>query len=196
MKRKIESFNPHIVASSALATCNTYVVSRTLETVKKIDPNILTVTGGRHFTVTTQESLEEYSVIDVIVRGEGEQTLTELVKSRINKAGFSRIKGISFRNGGEIKRDPPDPLLKTWMLSRIPAIISSRISPISIISAQWQVETRLMLLSRAQGAARTAAPFALNGNIGKESGGLNPPSVLLTKWSSAIGTWEQVHLAG
>lgn len=112
MERKIESFNPHIVASSALATCNTYVVARTLETVKKIDPNILTVTGGQHFTVTAQESLEEYPVIDVIVRGEGEQTLTELVKSRIDKAGFSRIKGISFRNGGETKHNPPLPLIE------------------------------------------------------------------------------------
>jgi len=30
MEKRIESFNPDIVASSALATCNTYVVARTL----------------------------------------------------------------------------------------------------------------------------------------------------------------------
>ncbi|MEM3958099.1 MAG: radical SAM protein [Thermoproteota archaeon] len=112
MERRIEAFNPHIVASSALATCNTYVVARTLETVKKINPDILTVTGGQHFTATAQESLEEYPVIDVIVRGEGEQTLAELVKSRIEGTGFSSIRGISFRNGGEIKHNPPRPLIE------------------------------------------------------------------------------------
>ncbi len=112
MERKIESFNPHIVASSALATCNTYVVARTLETVKKVDPNILTVTGGQHFTATAQESLEEYPVIDVIVRGEGEQTLAELVMSRGERSRFPKIEGISFRCNGEVKHNPPRPLIE------------------------------------------------------------------------------------
>src|SRR4030043_1138812 len=79
MEKRIESSNPDIVASSSLATCNTYVVARTLETAKKVNPDILTVTGGQHFTATAQESLKEYPVIDVIVRGEGEQTLCEIV---------------------------------------------------------------------------------------------------------------------
>lgn len=35
LEKRIEAFNPDIVASSALATCNTYVVARTLETAKK-----------------------------------------------------------------------------------------------------------------------------------------------------------------
>ena len=69
--RKIESFNPDIVAASAFATCNVYLVLRTLEIAKSVDPDILTVTGGQHFTATAQESLDKYPEIDVIVRGEG-----------------------------------------------------------------------------------------------------------------------------
>ena len=48
IRRKIESVNPHIVAASAFATCNVYLVLRTFEIAKDVDPTILTVTGGQH----------------------------------------------------------------------------------------------------------------------------------------------------
>ena len=112
MEKRIESFNPDIVASSALATCNTYVVARTLETAKRVNPNILTVAGGQHFTATAQESLETYPEIDVIVRGEGEQTFTELVKKANKKSSFPQIKGISFRQNEKILHTPSRHLIE------------------------------------------------------------------------------------
>ncbi|MBS7616368.1 cobalamin-dependent protein [Candidatus Bathyarchaeota archaeon] len=112
LEKQIEDFNPDIVASSALATCNTYVVARTLETAKKVNPNILTVTGGQHFTVTADESLKMFPEIDVIVRGEGEETIVELVKNAKKPSAFSRIKGISFRRNGEIFHTAPRELIE------------------------------------------------------------------------------------
>jgi len=112
IQRKIESFKPDIVASSAFATCTVYRVVRTLEIAKKIDPQILTVTGGQHFTTTAQESLEAYSEIDVIVRGEGEETLTELVKNDGDKSRFLDIRGLSFQHQDRISHNPSRPLIK------------------------------------------------------------------------------------
>ncbi len=112
LERRIESFKPDVVASSALATCNTYVAVRTLETAKRVNPEVLTVAGGQHFTFTAQESLEAYPEIDVIVRGEGEQTLAELVKKANKKPSLSRIKGISFKHNGKIHHNPTCPLIK------------------------------------------------------------------------------------
>jgi len=80
LENQVENFNPDIIVPSALATCNTYTVIRTLEIAKKINPNIVTIVGGQHFTALAQKSLEEYPEIDIIVRGEGEQTLAELVQ--------------------------------------------------------------------------------------------------------------------
>lgn len=111
LEKLIESHNPDIVASSALATCNTYVVARTLEIAKKINPDILTVTGGQHFTATAQESLEEYPEIDVIVRGEGEKTFVELVRNA-EKRALGNIRGISFRDRGEIMHNPSRSLIQ------------------------------------------------------------------------------------
>jgi anaerobic magnesium-protoporphyrin IX monomethyl ester cyclase len=105
LERRIESFNPEIVASSALSTCNTYVALRTLEIAKTVNPDVLTVVGGQHFTVLAQESLEIYPEIDVIVRGEGEETLAELVEVWENNRSLSSIEGISFRNDGKVRHN-------------------------------------------------------------------------------------------
>jgi anaerobic magnesium-protoporphyrin IX monomethyl ester cyclase len=61
LEKRIESFNPDVVASSALATCNTYVSVRTLEIAKKVNPEVVTVAGGQHFTVMAEESLKALS---------------------------------------------------------------------------------------------------------------------------------------
>jgi len=81
LEKRIESFNPDIVAASGFATCNAYVTARTLEITKKLKPEVLTVTGGQHFTAMAEESLRTYPEIDIIVRGEGEETLVELVRA-------------------------------------------------------------------------------------------------------------------
>ena len=41
MEQRIASFNPDVVASSSLATCNAYAVAKTLETAKRAVPSAL-----------------------------------------------------------------------------------------------------------------------------------------------------------
>jgi anaerobic magnesium-protoporphyrin IX monomethyl ester cyclase len=112
MEKRISSFDPDIVASSALATCNTYLVARTLEAAKRTNPDILTVTGGQHFSALAQESLEQYPEMDVIVRGEGEVTLAEVVKKTMKGSGLSNVDGVSFRKNGKIVHTPPRALME------------------------------------------------------------------------------------
>ncbi len=112
LTQRIEAFSPDVVASSGFATCNVYVTARTLETAKKLKPEVVTVTGGQHFTALAQESLEAYPEIDVVVRGEGEETFVELVKAVRDKKDFSGIAGISFRNHQKILHNRPRPLIE------------------------------------------------------------------------------------
>lgn len=112
METRIAASNPDVVACASLATCNTYPVVKTLEIAKRVAPDALTVTGGQHFTSVAQDSMKLYPVIDVIVRNEGEQTLTELVSARQQGTGLGNILGISFRNAGVITHNPPRPLLE------------------------------------------------------------------------------------
>ena len=112
LEKRVQSFDPDIVASSGFATCNVYVAARTVEMAKKLKPDVLTVSGGQHFTSMAQESLQAYPEMDVIVRGEGEETLVELVKAVEKKSSFARIRGISFRHGTKIRHNPSRPLIE------------------------------------------------------------------------------------
>ena len=112
LERRMGKLKPDVVATSGFATCNAYVAARALETAKRVNPDVLTVTGGQHFTALAEESLQEYPEIDVIVRGEGEVTFAELVKVFKNGKSFSKVAGISFRHKGKIYRNADRPFIK------------------------------------------------------------------------------------
>ena len=112
LERCIENLGPDIVAPSGLATCNAYSILRTVEVAKRVNPEILTVLGGQHFTATAQESLEIYPEIDIIVRGEGEKTFAELVDAYARGKPMSNVKGLSTRHNGKVYHTPQRPLIK------------------------------------------------------------------------------------
>lgn len=67
--------------------------------LKKIQPRILTVLGGPAF-LSAQEVLSVNSEIDIIVRREGEVTISEIANSYDGSLeSIKRIDGISYRNG-------------------------------------------------------------------------------------------------
>jgi len=112
LERYIWSSSPDILAPSSVATCNTYEVLRTLEIAKKVNPEITTIVGGQHFTAMAHESLEAYPEIDIIIRGEGERTLTEVVRAKENDKPLSTVQGISYRHDTKIAHNPPMPLIR------------------------------------------------------------------------------------
>ena len=112
MEQRIASLKPDVVACASLATCNTYAVVKTLETAKRMAPGTLTITGGQHFTATAQDSLQQYPEIDVIVKGEGEQTLTELVRVYQSKGDFGNIRGISYKQNDRVIHNDQRPQME------------------------------------------------------------------------------------
>jgi anaerobic magnesium-protoporphyrin IX monomethyl ester cyclase len=121
LQRRIESYDPDLVVVSSLSTCNAYVVIRTVGLVKMIDPDINTVVGGQHFSALAEQSLKEYPEIDYVIRGEGELTLLELVKTLESRENVGKIRGLSFRKVDDSKdrfsknelviHNPPRPLI-------------------------------------------------------------------------------------
>jgi anaerobic magnesium-protoporphyrin IX monomethyl ester cyclase len=111
LENHIERSRPDIVASSSLATCNAYTTVRAVATAKAVNPDILTIVGGQHFTATATESLRSYPEIDVIVRGEGERTMADLVNAVKDSKPLTDIRGISFRHDGEIFQNPDRQLI-------------------------------------------------------------------------------------
>ncbi|MFC1992245.1 B12-binding domain-containing radical SAM protein [Chloroflexota bacterium] len=68
--------------------------------VKQVNPEAIIIFGGAHPTVLPGNTLKEKS-IDIVVRGEGEETILEVVQAVERKGPLGRIKGISYRNDDE-----------------------------------------------------------------------------------------------
>ena len=121
LENQIAAFQPDIVAPSGLGTCNAYTVIRTVELAKQVVPSATTIVGGQHFTALAEESLQTYPDIDLVVRGEGEQTLTELVHALETQAPLSSVRGLSFRQGGKIVHTPNRPQITNLDVLPFPA---------------------------------------------------------------------------
>jgi len=76
-------------------------------------PSVKIVYGGVYPSYAARETLEQHSAIDVIVRGEGEQTVLDLVASWDRGEPLGRVKGIAWRDGSTIHLNPPQPTLTT-----------------------------------------------------------------------------------
>lgn len=100
---------PDVVGVTAMTPTINSAVS-IVEKVKECDSNITVVLGGAHATILPEETLKSIPEIDVIVRGEGEQTILELVKVLDEISGdINQISGVTYREGASIKSTPLRP---------------------------------------------------------------------------------------
>src|SRR3989338_6924905 len=103
---------PRIIGLSVL-TINSKRAYALSEKIKRIDPEAIVVLGGIHPSVIPQESLSRQGV-DIVVRGEGEETFKELIETAFNERDFRRVQGISYSRNGDIvhnqARSPIDDL--------------------------------------------------------------------------------------
>ena len=104
--------NPDIVSISAL-TPTIGVALDSADKIKQVKPDTIVVLGGYHPTFEYKSVLEEESV-DVVVRGEGEYTLLELVKTIENFGDLKTVKGLAFHdeNDNSLVLTPDRPVIQ------------------------------------------------------------------------------------
>ncbi|WP_316166895.1 MULTISPECIES: B12-binding domain-containing radical SAM protein [unclassified Bradyrhizobium] len=81
-----------------------------LKIIKARYPHLLTIIGGTHVTYLDGEAASDPAV-DIVVRGEGEDTIRELLRLRREGAPMERVAGTTVCIDGEIRRNPDRPLL-------------------------------------------------------------------------------------
>ena len=85
------------------------------------------VMGGPHVSFCAQDTLAGCPQIDVIVLGEGEDTVVELARSYQDRHSWDRIKGLAFRTqDGFVSTPPREPIAK---LTNFIVITSLKSSP-------------------------------------------------------------------
>lgn len=117
----IKEFNPDLVG----ITCQTALFYNTLNLADKIRqtfPKVPIMVGGAHPSYRPKDFFENQS-IDIAVRGEGEETLMDLINHYENGSiSLAEIKGISFRQDDKIIHNANRELIKNLDKLPMPAI--------------------------------------------------------------------------
>ena len=104
LRRKLAELQPDVVGTTAI-TPSIYVAEHTLKIAQEVVPNAIRVLGGIHATFMFKQVLSEAPWVDVIVRGEGEEIVVELMNAIRDgrwPAERKKIKGIAYADGTKI----------------------------------------------------------------------------------------------
>lgn len=109
IKEEIQKIKPQIVGIANPFTSQLEHAIKVADIVKEIDSSIVTVVGGPHVTVVPIEFLEEAKNVDIVVIGEGEYTMLDIVKFVEGKKKLKDILGIAFRQDNKLVMNSPRP---------------------------------------------------------------------------------------
>lgn len=84
---------------------------RTAAAIKGIDAKMFVAVGGPYPVAMQEKCLEECPAIDVVVTGEGEKTVVELLDSLEHGKSLAGVEGTVFREEERIRKNPPRPLI-------------------------------------------------------------------------------------
>ena len=103
---KLKQFNPNVVG----LTANSFQINEAgmaAAAIKKAIPQAITLIGGYHVTPIPVETMKRFPAFDIAVHGEGELTLRHLLDTLSDSGDLSTVNGICYRDGMEIKLNPP-----------------------------------------------------------------------------------------
>ena len=105
IKQELLTFKPDFVGISQW-THNRHVSLDLAQICRDLLPDSTIVMGGGHATFCYEDILIEGSPVDIVVRGEAESTLLELVARVSSEAEWKSISGLAFRRNGSITVTP------------------------------------------------------------------------------------------
>ncbi len=97
----IRTFDPQIVGATAVTMTFDEAI-KVIVDAKAIAPEITTVMGGPHVSFCAEETMQQYPALDMVVIGEGDDTIVELARALETKSALSSIRGIAFRNRSKV----------------------------------------------------------------------------------------------
>lgn len=106
VERAITDFKPDVVGISVFTTfaASAFQIAGI---TKKFNPSLTVVFGGPHATVKAEEVLKISHDVDYVIRGEGEETLLELLSAlEHGNPALDSIQGLSYRKVSAIRHNP------------------------------------------------------------------------------------------
>ena len=119
IEERLSRFQPDLIGATCV-TMNFPSAVKILQHCKAFAPRATIVMGGPHVTFTAAETLRDFPEVDIIVRGEGEETLQELVRVLDAGRSLQEVKGLSFRRDGAILQTEERPFIQDLNLLPLP----------------------------------------------------------------------------
>jgi radical SAM superfamily enzyme YgiQ (UPF0313 family) len=117
--RTIRHTKPDILGVGSWTT-NFPFAAELISSYAKKHPNRLIVLGGYQATFLPELVFRLLPQVDVLVCGEGEHTMLELIEAVEKGVSLDRVKGIAYRDGKRIVKTPPRDLIRD--LNELPFI--------------------------------------------------------------------------
>ena len=113
LKQKIVRLEPDIIGITSV-TVTFPSALKAARVIRESCPRALIVLGGPHATFMDEQILSREKEVDVVVRGEGEQTILDLACCVSNSGlkSLHEVAGITFRKNGQIVRTPSRPFIQ------------------------------------------------------------------------------------
>jgi anaerobic magnesium-protoporphyrin IX monomethyl ester cyclase len=104
-RNTIAAYRPHVlgISSKSQNFASACVVA---SIAKRLNPDIKVVIGGPHPSSVGKEIMDE-PAIDIAVKGEGEDTIVDMLKAVEEGSSFDKIQGVIYRNNGKIVENGP-----------------------------------------------------------------------------------------
>jgi len=110
IKLTLTEYKPTVVGISAKS--QNFTSARIVANlVKEINKKTIVIMGGPHPSMVGTDLLN-YPEIDICVKGEGENTITELLNAIETQKKLDSIQGIIYRKNGQIVETPPRKFIK------------------------------------------------------------------------------------
>jgi radical SAM superfamily enzyme YgiQ (UPF0313 family) len=109
IERKIRETEPDIVGVTS-TTENRFQSFKLVKLAKEACPQALTIMGGPHASMAADDTLANIGDLDMVVRGEGEETMLDLCRALERKReinGISHVAGISYRDNSRVVHNRP-----------------------------------------------------------------------------------------
>ncbi len=107
----IKRLKPDVIGFSVLSA--TFPTANAIaKKVKEWNPNLTIIYGGILATFCAQEILSHCDFVDIVVRGEGELTIVDLLEKLEGRRDLSGVLGISYRQNGKLLENNDRPLIR------------------------------------------------------------------------------------
>jgi anaerobic magnesium-protoporphyrin IX monomethyl ester cyclase len=107
----VQKEKPDVLGFSALASSGR-MAALLCGKVKEQNPDVVTVLGNHYATFNAERIIRKYPSVDLVVRGEAEETIVKIANSIKNSGELKEIRGLTFRNNGQTVSTPNQPQVK------------------------------------------------------------------------------------